>query len=76
MGWWSSVGFDSFRVETYGDVKTLGNNVQGRILRGRIVQGRNILGRIVPVPSIASPSTTTKTDISPGITYFCGSRVP
>ncbi len=28
MGLWSSVGCDSFRDETYGDVKTSGNNVQ------------------------------------------------
>jgi hypothetical protein len=34
MGWWSSVGCDSFRDETYGDVKTSGNNMRGRIVQG------------------------------------------
>jgi hypothetical protein len=37
QGWWSSVGCDSFRDETFGDVKTLGNNVRGRNIRGLIV---------------------------------------
>jgi hypothetical protein len=27
MGWWSFVGCDSFGDETYGDVKTLGDNI-------------------------------------------------
>jgi hypothetical protein len=31
--------------ETYGDVKTLGNNVRGHIARGRIVRGRNVGGK-------------------------------
>jgi hypothetical protein len=34
-----------FRDEMYGDVKTPGYNVQGRIVRGL-----NVRGRIVPVP--------------------------
>ncbi len=40
----SSVGCELFRDETYGDVKTSGNNVRVRILRGRNVLGRNALG--------------------------------
>ncbi len=58
-GWWSSLGCDSFRDETYRDVKTSGNNVQGRIVggqnvqgrivRGQNVQGRNVRGHIIPV---------------------------
>jgi hypothetical protein len=27
MGWWISVGCDSFRDKTYGDIKTSGNNI-------------------------------------------------
>ncbi len=50
MGWWSSVGCDSFRDGTYRDVKTSGNNVRGRIVWGRNERGRNERGRIVPVP--------------------------
>ncbi len=50
MSWWSFVGCDSFRDETYGDVKTSGNNKQGRIVQGRNVLGRNVQGRNVPAP--------------------------
>ncbi len=55
MGWWRSVGCDSFGDETYGDVKTSGDNVRGCILwgrnaRGQNVRGRNVRGRIVSVP--------------------------
>jgi hypothetical protein len=50
MGWWSSVDCDSFRDETYGDVKTSGTNVQGRNLRGH-----NVWGRLVPVPPRTCP---------------------
>jgi hypothetical protein len=39
-----------FWDETYGDVKTPGHNIQGRIVRGLNVRGHNIGGRIVPVP--------------------------
>jgi hypothetical protein len=41
------VGCDLFRDETYGDVKTLENNIKGRIIQGRIVQGRIVQGLIV-----------------------------
>ncbi len=39
-----------FRDETYGDVKTTGYNVRGRIVRGLNVRGRNVRGRSVPIP--------------------------
>jgi hypothetical protein len=38
-------GCDSFRDETYGDVKTSGNNVRGRIIRGQNVRGHIIRGQ-------------------------------
>ncbi len=41
-GWWSSIGCDSFRDKTHGDIKTLGNNIQGCIIWGRNVWGHNI----------------------------------
>jgi hypothetical protein len=45
MGRGISVGCDSFRDETYGDVKMSGDNVWERNIRSRKVRGR-----IVPVP--------------------------
>jgi hypothetical protein len=45
MGWWSSLGCDSFGDKTYGDVKTSGDKAEGRIVRRQ-----NVRGRIVPVP--------------------------
>jgi hypothetical protein len=39
--WWSSVGCDSFRDETYEDVKTTGNNLWGTYHRGTNIQGHN-----------------------------------
>jgi hypothetical protein len=49
MGWWNSVGCDSFWDETYGNIKTLGNNIWGHIVGGGIVrgcieQGKNVQG--------------------------------
>ncbi len=32
MGWWSFVVCDSFKDEMYGDVKTSGDDVRGRIV--------------------------------------------
>ncbi len=50
MGLWSSVG--SFGDETYGDVKTSGDNARGRIVQGRNLRGCNERGRIVRLPSL------------------------
>jgi hypothetical protein len=50
LGWWSSVGCDSLRNETYRDVKTLGNDVRGQNIQVRSIWGRNVQGLIVPVP--------------------------
>jgi hypothetical protein len=58
-GWYSSVGCDSFKDETYRGVKMSGNNV-----RGRIVRGRNVWGRNIPVPEnvceIPGPTVRTR----------------
>ncbi len=35
--------------ETYGDIKSSGDNIRGHIVRGQNVGGPNIGGRIVPV---------------------------
>ncbi len=50
MGWWSSVGCDSFRDEMYWDIKTSGNNVRGHIIQGPNIRGHNVWGCIIPVP--------------------------
>jgi hypothetical protein len=34
------------------DVKSLGNNTRGRILRGQNAWGHNVRGRIIPVPDV------------------------
>ncbi len=41
---------DTHRDETYGDVKTIGNNIRWCIARGWNIQGRNVREGIVPVP--------------------------
>jgi hypothetical protein len=41
-GWWSSVGCDLFRDETYRDVKSRKNNVRGHAVRKRNVRGCNV----------------------------------
>jgi hypothetical protein len=40
----------SFRDETYGEVKTLGYNAMGRIIRRRTIRGRNVQGGLILVP--------------------------
>jgi hypothetical protein len=52
VGWWSSVGCNSFRDETYGDIVTSGNTVRVHIVWRQNVKGRTIQGRIVPVPTV------------------------
>jgi hypothetical protein len=43
-----------FRDEMYGDIKTPGYNVRGRVEQGLNIRGHNVGGRIIPVPTYIS----------------------